>query len=297
MQKQELCHDCHHHHHHASWSQLVWSAAVSLLLIAGILLANPESVQTNRWLHETPGVAMMFSFGFIASLSHCIMLIGAILLAAMSYYQRTGHNKWQILTVFHLGRLAGFGLGGLLLGYFGQFLQLNGWVGFIFTVVISLVMILFACDFLGIWCWHHQFEHHFGHLTSDWHPGLVWLAVVGVLTFFIPCGFSATAQLLALSSGSALTGAVLLVSFVSGTIIPLSIVALTGSFWQGERRWQQWLQTIVGWLIIWLALLAINEAVAEMGWRHLELLGHEHGHIHHEELASSNQSDILDSHE
>lgn len=60
--------------------------------------------------------------------------------------------------------------------------------------------------------------------------------LIGVGTFFLPCGFTQSMQIAALSSGSFLSGMLIMLSFALGTLPVLSILSFgSASFARGKH--------------------------------------------------------------
>ena len=277
------CQLYHHHHHHPQNKYLWGGLFLALALTAAFVSFNPDvSALTDKI--ASASLVTVFVLGVIGASSHCIMLVGGILLTAIKNYQQHHYSRHQIIGTFLLGRLFSFALGGYLLGSLGQIFQLNSLISTIFMFLTSILMLVFGLDFLGLWCWHHHFEHLFGdhHLPTK----LWWLLAISALTFFIPCSFTNTAQLLALSSGSAWQGCLIMTIYVLGTTLPLAIIGYTGAFFEKQSQTHQLITATFGWLIIIIALISFNETLESAQLPHLEILEH-----HHEALIDEHTLD------
>ena len=78
------CHNTHHHHHHAPLKQLLAGLLAAILIAAAFLVVHPAGIQLP--VVDSLSLASLFGFGFLAATTHCIVLTGAILLAAMNWY-------------------------------------------------------------------------------------------------------------------------------------------------------------------------------------------------------------------
>lgn len=176
-------------------------------------------------------VAAMVGLGFVASLSSCLATTGGFLLAYTSKQQ----SRFALLAV-HAGRLAAFAIGGVILGAIGGsipqgsvvwygILALGLGIGFFF-VGLNLLELSPSLAKMGI-----RLPSSFDRVatrvsgsTKSYAPFLV-----GAATFILPCGFTQTAQALALASGSSREGFLLLVAFAIGTLPVLLGVTWFGS--------------------------------------------------------------------
>ncbi|MBU2595386.1 sulfite exporter TauE/SafE family protein [Patescibacteria group bacterium] len=169
--------------------------------------------------------------GLTAGFSTCMALVGGLILGISSRHaemhpEATPMQKFRPHLYFNLGRIASYFVLGGLIGLIGKAFQLSGSVLGILTIIIGLVMLVVGFQLtelfprlsnisltlptgltrvLGIKK-HHEKEY--SHLNS---------ALVGALTFFMPCGFTQAMQLYAMSTGNFLSGALIMGAFALGT--------------------------------------------------------------------------------
>lgn len=176
-------------------------------------------------------VAAMVGLGFVASLSSCLATTGGFLLAYTSKQQ----SRFSLLAV-HAGRLAAFAVGGAILGAIGGSIPQGSavWYGILalalgigfFFVGMNLLELTPSLAKMGIRL-PSSFDRAATKVsgsTASYAPFLV-----GAATFILPCGFTQTAQALALASGSSREGFLLLVAFALGTLPVLLGVTWFGS--------------------------------------------------------------------
>jgi sulfite exporter TauE/SafE/copper chaperone CopZ/plastocyanin len=186
-------------------------------------------------------VGALFFLGVVASLSSCLATTGGFMLA---YSAETASRRKTIL--MHLGRLAAFAAGGAALGALGGALPAasTGWYGILaiilgvgfLGVALSLMDLFPSWSKLGL-SLPSSFQTYADRIKK--RPGGVTPFLVGAVTFVLPCGFTQTAQALALASGSASQGFLYMVAFALGTLpVLLGVTAFAAkvSFKQGLLR-------------------------------------------------------------
>ncbi|MFA6518168.1 MAG: sulfite exporter TauE/SafE family protein [Candidatus Shapirobacteria bacterium] len=183
-----------------------------------------------------------FPFGLLAGFSTCAGLIGGIALSL-------SHHRFS----FNTGRLTSFFLLGGLLGFLGQSIRLSFTLGSILTIIVSLAMILFGLQILGLRVIRLSFSPQ--SLTKN-------SFLIGALTFFLPCGFTLTSQSLALASGSFVTGALIMGFFALGTAIPLFLIGYSGSKFSSKPSVSQ----VVGLLVIAFAFFNLSSQLKVLGF-------------------------------
>lgn len=215
-------------------------------------------------LDATASLAGLLLFGIIASLSTCLASTGGFLLA---YASRT-QSKKRVLFV-HIGRLIGFTIGGALLGAIGGIFphtntSFYGWFSLALGVIILLAG-LHAFDLapplssIGIRI-PKSFSTFAHRVASSKH--IVAPFFVGCVTFLLPCGFTQTAQALAIASGSPIRGALLMFAFALGTLPVLMGVSLVGSLATLKHAI---VQLAVGAILTIFAIIQIDAGLTILG--------------------------------
>lgn len=179
---------------------------------------------------------VFFFFGLVAGFSTCAATVSGFVL---SYSSRR-----RPLLLFFLGRIFSFLFFGMILGLVGQFIHLSFEIYSFLNVIVTIVLALIGFSLLG-------FSFPLPRLlkTNSSSPFLL-----GILTFFIPCGFTLTAQTLALAASDPLVSAQILGYFVIGTTIPLILLSLVGKALLKTKVISQ----IIGVLIIIFALKSLS---------------------------------------
>lgn len=173
-----------------------------------------------------------FLVGVIASLSTCMAVVGGLVLSMSATFAKEGDRvKPQLL--FHGGRLAAFILLGGAIGALGANFSLSTGATFTLSLVIGLVMLILGINLLDVFPWAKRFQltmpkflskHAFGvsRLNHTLTPLLV-----GIATFFLPCGFTQSMQLYTLSTGSFMAGALTMFAFALGTLPVLALISFS----------------------------------------------------------------------
>lgn len=125
--------------------------------------------------------------------------------------------------LFLLSKLLAHIILGALLGLFGSYVQLSPQIRGIFQIITGFYMVGLALNLADV----HPFFRHFVLQPPKWAGKLLRSqsksnhffapAIVGFLTILIPCGITQGMEVLAISSGNPLVGALILGSFVLGT--------------------------------------------------------------------------------
>jgi sulfite exporter TauE/SafE/copper chaperone CopZ len=206
-----------------------------------------------------------FMIGIIASLSSCLAIVGGLVLSLSVKVTQDGGSTKKPFILFHGGRLIGFSLLGGILGLIGEAIGINFIFSAILGLVASLVMVILGLNLVGvfkknkitlpsnIFSFFRKVEH------ATWTPILI-----GVGTFFLPCGFTQSMQISALSSGSFLSGFLIMFSFALGTLPVLALLSF-GSFSFSQSKHAPLFFKSAGVVVLGLGIFALLSGLAGIG--------------------------------
>jgi len=213
----------------------------------------------------TPWTAL--GIGVVASLSTCLAVVGGLILSLSAKVSQDASTAKPI-AFFHIGRLVGFALLGGVLGFIGQTIAINHLVTSILGVLVSLVMIIVGINLLDIFKSTKKltpvFSGKFFRTLTKIETGKFAPLLVGVGTFFLPCGFTQSMQLVALSSGSFVQGSLIMLLFAIGTLPVLGFLSF-GSFGFSQSRFAPIFFKTSGVIVIGLGLFALISGLVALG--------------------------------
>ena len=188
-----------------------------------------------------------------------------LLLSLSAKIAEDGNTSKKPLYLFHIGRLASFALLGGVLGLIGERIGINYIFSAILGLTASLVMILLGLNLIGIFK-KGKFtlpKGIFSFFRKSEHQAFAPL-LLGVGTFFLPCGFTQSMQVAALSSGSFVTGLSLMLFFALGTLPVLSLLSF-GSSSIAEGKHSLLFFKSVGIVVIGLGMFSLLAGLAGLG--------------------------------
>src|SRR3989338_1748942 len=238
-----------------------------LLDIFGIKIALPAVA------NHPSSLLIVLAIGLTAGFSTCMALIGGLVLGVSARFAEkhplaTPLEKFKPHLFFNLGRIVSYLFFGAIIGFAGSFFQLSGFGLGMLTVFVSMVMLLMGIQLTGLSPRLEDFK-----LTLPAGIGKLLRinskkeveysnknsALMGGLTFFLPCGFTQAMQLFAMTTGNPLSGALIMGTFALGTSPGLlGIGGLTslvkGAFAQSFFR-------IAGVVVMFLSLFNLNNGL------------------------------------
>ena len=178
------------------------------------------------------GYGMAFVVGLVASVSSCIAVVGGLALSLSSFYAKEG-DRVVPQALFHAGRLGGFFVLGGVLGAVGVGFQPGETGALALGFAVSGVMILMGIGLMDIFPWLKRWQPALPDAVGRRVRGMrglhrgVMPVLAGVITFFLPCGFTQGMQLYALTTGSFLTGGLTMLAFALGTLPVLAALSFS----------------------------------------------------------------------
>ena len=217
--------------HNTRWVDFMYAVPIALVLIFGFVLLQKLGL-VNLITAEKVSYPVAFGIGLIASVSSCLAVVGGLLLSVSANYAKQG-EKIKPQALFHTGRLVSFFVFGGIIGAIGSAFTLSVTVTFILSILVGLVMLILGLNLLDIFPWAKKLQLHIpkkmalgAHTMKNMEFGIAPF-LVGVSTFFLPCGFTQSMQIYSLSTGSFFTGALTMTFFALGTLPVLSLISFT----------------------------------------------------------------------
>lgn len=245
-----------------------------VLIAAGYILLKHFGVfSLGNAAEGIASLGAVFAVGLVAATSTCLAVVGGLLLAVAAQWCETHQNagrwqKFQPLLSFNAGRLIGyFTLGGLV-GLLGSAITLTPRGTGALTLVIAVVMIALGLNILRIvpkrYCTIplpralQRRIHALSESRNMFAP-----ALLGALTFFLPCGFTQSMQLLALGTGDFVQGGIIMLVFALGTLPALLGLSAMSSL--AEGRLARWFLTFSGALVLLLGIWNVQSGLLLSG--------------------------------
>ncbi|GMU73848.1 MAG: hypothetical protein AMXMBFR44_0470 [Candidatus Campbellbacteria bacterium] len=254
--------------HDAKWREFNIAFPVALgLAFLFVLLQKTGLVNLIGGGSVTFGTA--FLIGVIASLSTCMAVVGGLVLSMSATFAKSG-DRLRPQMLFHVGRLVSFFVLGGVIGAVGSAFTLSGTATFVLGLLIGLVMLILGINLLDTFHWAKKlqpampkFIARHAHGISKLNHSLTPL-LVGIATFFLPCGFTQSMQIYTLSTGSFLSGGLTMLVYALGTLPVLALLSF--SSWNIAKHPSAGIFfKTAGLIVVLFALFNIVNALAVIG--------------------------------
>ncbi len=206
-----------------------------------------------------------FIIGLIASVSSCLAIVGGLVLSLSAKISEDNVSDTKTFLLFHTGRLVSFAVLGGILGLIGNAIGINFTFTAILGLIASLVMLMLGLNLVGVFAKNKialpsgifSFFRRIEHKTFT--P-----LIIGFGTFFLPCGFTQSMQVAAISSGSFMSGFLIMFAFALGTLPMLALLSFgSASFAHGKHA--PLFFKSAGVVVIGLGIFALLAGLAGLG--------------------------------
>lgn len=210
-----------------------------------------------------------FMIGVVASLSTCMAVVGGLVLSMSATFAKEGDRvKPQLL--FHAGRIISFFFLGGVIGMIGSAFALNVTGTFILSLLIGIVMLILGINLLDVFHFAKKLQPSMPKFISGHAIGISKInhtmtpLLVGLATFFLPCGFTQSMQIYTLSTGSFVEGGLTMLSFALGTLPVLALLSFSSFSIQKSSKAGVFFRS-AGLIVILFALFNIINSLVVIG--------------------------------
>jgi sulfite exporter TauE/SafE/copper chaperone CopZ len=237
--------------------------------IAVVLVGSFVALQRSGIVNVSLGGRLSYGaaavVGLVASVSTCMAVVGGLVLSLSAAAAKRGISG-RTQALFHSGRLISFFIGGGLLGTIGAAFRMSPALTFALAAGTGIVMVFMGLHLLDALPGLHRFWPALPRGVSRAALAFAGAApfLVGAATFVLPCGFTQSMQVYALSTGSFVSGALTMLSFALGTLPILALVSAS-SFRVYDRPWAGLFFKSAGFIVILFGLLNILNSMAAAG--------------------------------
>ncbi len=210
-----------------------------------------------------------FIIGIIASLSTCMAVVGGLVLSMSATFAKEG-DKLKPQLLFHFGRIVSFFVLGGVIGSIGSAFTLNSTSTFVLSLIVGIIMLILGINLLDTFHWAKKLQPSMpkfiakhAHGVSKFNHTLTPL-LVGIATFFLPCGFTQSMQIYTLTTGSFLNGGFTMLAFALGTLPVLALISFSSYNIQNSSESGIFFKT-AGLIVIMFAIFNLINSLVVIG--------------------------------
>ena len=196
-------------------------------------------------------------------------VVGGLVLSMSATFAKEG-DKIKPQLMFHGGRIVAFFILGGVIGAIGSAFTLNTSATFILSLVIGIVMLILGINLLDTFHWAKKLQPSMPKFIAKHAHGISKMnhtltpLLVGIATFFLPCGFTQSMQLYTLTTGSFLKGGLTMLVFALGTLPILALVSFSSFSIKNSKKAGIFFKS-AGLIVILFALFNLINALVVIG--------------------------------
>ncbi len=252
----------------ARWSEFIFAVPAALsFIVVFVLLQKFGVVNLIHISHITYGTA--FVVGLVASISTCMAVVGGLVLSLSASFAKEG-DRVRPQLLFHVARLCAFFLFGGIIGVLGSVFQFGPTGMLVLGLLVATVLCILGLNLLEVFPWMRRFQltmpQAFGRQTHRWKTLNHSLTpiLVGIMTFFLPCGFTQSMQIYTLTTGNFWKGGFTMLAFALGTAPVLALLSFSALGIRNMAHTGVFFKT-VGLVILFFSLFALVNTLAGAG--------------------------------
>jgi len=255
------------------WGFVAIAGGAVILLF---LVLNKLGVSSFVNVDSQSSLPLFFVFGLLAGVSSCAALVGGMVLSLSKQWNEAYSNQTSSLgkasphLLFNIGRIISFGIFGGILGFLGKSMGISFAFTSFLVLAVSVLMFLMGMQMIGI-KYFQRFQLTTPKFVTRYianernFQGRYMPFLMGALTFLLPCGFTITTQGLALLSGSAIRGSLIMLAFVLGTTPVLLGIGFSSIKFSQNPHWASRFTKVAGILVLFFALFNLNSQLNVLG--------------------------------
>lgn len=214
----------------------------------------------------------------------CLAVQGALLTSLIISHETSDikeglrhKHKSSIVLLFLIAKLLSYTILGFLLGIFGSFFQLSTNVSALMQIAVGLFMLVTALRILDVHPFFRRFSFEmpkfmFKYIKSaSKDTRFIAPLILGFLTIFLPCGTTQAMEILAIGSGNAFSGALIMFLFILGTI-PVFFILGIFTTKLSDSLHNKFMKT-AALLVFVLGIFAVKNGLVLTGFNFSEYIG------------------------
>lgn len=215
------------------------------------------------WINTNISLRTMLVLWVLASISTCLAVTWWVVVAMSDFLDTTTTTQWHIKfhSAFHLWRLISFAIFGAILWGVGQYMSIS--LGFTvwLSIVLSIMFVYLWWYLIGLFPQISYASRRLENMHSWWlshsrgrniqTPFIVWM-----FSFFLPCWFTQSVQIIALASWSILTWWLMMLLFAIWTIPWLLALWVWTTY--AKEFWKQRVQKGIAFMLLVFGLFTLR---------------------------------------
>lgn len=255
--------------------------ATVIAMMLGLLFLVAQELHIVPQVGDSGNISLfaVFGVGLVASVSTCMATTGALYLATIGKLH-SHESSWKERIVpaisFNAGRMIVYAVLGYINGLIGQVIAAELQMSTVMNIFVGAIMVLIGLDMLrilpmGKYIPESFMKKWFLKLESKLikHPKKT-AFFLGVITYWLPCGFTQSVQLYALSVADPVKSTLILFVFALGTLPALLAIGFVTSIMRSH--YYQWFMKVVAVFVVLVGVAYFITILNQYGLNPVQLI-------------------------
>ncbi len=254
--------------HNAKWHEFRIAIPIAVGFIAFFIILQKLGL-VNLVTTSEVSYGTAFVIGMIASVSTCMAVVGGLVLSMSANYAKEG-DKVRPQMLFHIGRLVSFFVLGGVIGALGTVFKIGVTGSLVLSLIVATVLLILGINLLDVFPWAKKLQPTLPRFIGNHVHGLKRInhtltpILLGVATFFLPCGFTQSMQIYTLTTGSFMSGALTMFVYALGTLPVLAILSFSSLTIHTKARSGIFFKT-AGLVVVFFGLFNLHYGLVAAG--------------------------------
>jgi len=254
--------------HNAKWHEFSVAVPLAIGFIAFFIILQKLGI-VNLVTTSEVSYGTAFLIGMIASVSTCMAVVGGLVLSMSANYAKEG-DKVRPQVLFHIGRLVSFFVLGGVIGALGTVFKIGATGTLVLSLTVALVLLILGINLLDVFPWAKKLQPTLPKFIGNHVQGLKKInhtftpILIGVATFFLPCGFTQSMQIYTLTTGSFMSGALTMFVYALGTLPVLALLSFSSLTIHTKARSGIFFKT-TGLVVVFFGLFNLHYGLVAAG--------------------------------
>lgn len=247
------------------YKELLVATSIAFLLILTFVILHKFSL-LNFVNLSTANYPAIFLIGVVASTSSCAAVVGGLILSLSANMAKNKIYTNKTVWAFHLSRIISFFILGGLVGLIGKSVSITPQISIFLNILLAVVMLSLGLNLLNVFDFAKKVQFTVPvtiskkFISVSNKSSFYSSMLLGASTFFLPCGFTQSIQMYALSTQNFYTAALVMVTFALGTLPVLMLITLSSKTFSTGKYSEIFFKT-AGILVIAFGIFNVYNAM------------------------------------
>ncbi len=241
-----------------------------IIIAIYVIINNTIGFKVIPKIEGSMGYGLLFIVGMMTSI-HCVAMCGGINLSQCLNYKKDLENKKNIYNIipslqYNSGRIISYTIIGAIVGAIGSAISFGGTAKGLIAILSGIFMIIMGFNMMNIFPSLKKIVPKMPKIFASKiysKKRNIGPFVIGLLNGLMPCGPLQSMQIYALGTGSAIKGALSMLSFSLGTFLLMFLFGVVSTLISG--KFTKTMMKVSALLVMFLGIIMLGNGLSLSG--------------------------------